>query len=420
MRPSLFRILNPTAALFNRLVLLRLFLILLATLVGVLRQPELPHWLALALYLASAMALHFTAKRNAATLMTSLLVDTAALGYFLYLNDGVLSGWVSLLFFPALVGALALPRLLAWIVTGTSLFAYSSLMLIYLQTLSGHEHHMQHGQMDMTDHLLGMLVTFFVSVILLTLFINQQARALRLQQQQLKMLQDRKWREQQIVSMATLSANTTHKFATPLANALMLLEELQEESNHLEAQDRNQLEQVQTQLARCQAAIHDLVEQARSADPETAQTKLVESWLREITDKWWSAHNEIELTLKIDDDLSQRQIETTDNLNFAITNLLDNAAKACRNVSAPSIQFCATEQEGALCITLDDNGEGLDEEIQDNLGSGFLASQSGLGIGVTLAQAAVDQLGGIISMHNREVGVRTQVQIPFQHQEAKP
>ena len=416
MRHSLFRILNPTAALFNRLVLLRLFFILLATLVGISRQPELAHWLALACTWPRPWHYHFIVKPNAPALMTSLLIDISALGFLLYLNDGVLSGWVSLLFFPALVGALALPSLWAWIVTGSSLLVYSSLMLVYLETLGANEHAMHHGHMDMSDHLLGMLVTFFVSVILLTFFITQQAKGLRLQQQQLNLLQDRRWREQQILSMATLSANTTHKFATPLASALLLLEELQEESQSLAEQDRQALQQVQTQLARCQSAMQELVEQARSVDPDTKEMKLVDTWLNELVDNWWSSHNEVKVSLHLDPALQQQTLETTANLNFAITNLLDNAAKACREVPSPQITIRASEQNGQLSLTVDDNGEGLTEDLLQHLGNGFLQSDSGLGIGVSLAQAAIDQIGGVITMQNQQVGVRTQVQIPFKYQ----
>lgn len=414
MRHSLFRILNPTASLFDKLIVLRILVIIMAGLAGAFHQLELLYWLIIGSYILYSLFTYFKIKPSSMALMLSLLIDLGVLSYLLYLNDGVLSGWVSLLLFPALVGALALSSRRAWMVALSSMLAYAGLMFIYLQQTSMHSLHGENHGSNMSDHLMGMLVSFIISVTLLTAFISNQAKILRVQQKQLKKLQDQKWREQHILALATLAANTTHKIATPLSSAMMMIDELEEQSQEFPAFEADGLSKIKQELLKCSDSLSNLVARARSFDPDVDHNEIISEWLHELIHQWWNSHNEIALQLRIEDELSTCEIAVNSNLDFAITNLLDNAAKACANASVGAINVHAYLTGKGFCVKLIDNGEGLEEELLASLGKGFVPSKYGLGMGVTLAQSAIEQIGGNIRMENNAEGVSTRVYIPLQ------
>lgn len=433
---------------------LRFGLILLVLFLGLAEtgQDEVDSYRWLVVFCYSLLGVLFVLYRDAfeeqTNIAISLLVDILFISWFLYTHQGVMSGWVSALLFPALIGSLICSRKTAWLIAGLAILSYGILTYLHLEEMSDSssqenimqhnmpmqsEHHqhmshppgsdqsamdhsdMKHSSMDMSSHIEGMMITFCISVILLTGFISHQADLIRRHQKSLGEMRERQLREQQIMAFATLSANTTHRLASPISSITMLLEELAESEPTGDWQDNEVYQQICAQVQRCEQILHKLAASTRDYDPDKLRKDAIQNWLPELIESWWVTRNEVQYQLNMDEGVKSLQVEYDDNLSFALMNLLDNAANACKDSDNPLVRIDVTTAESGIDIVIQDNGAGIDDSKLIQFGQRFVKSASGgLGIGAALAHAAIQQAGGRVSLVNNgsQAGTRISVFLP--------
>jgi len=91
-------------------------------------------------------------------------------------------------------------------------------------------------------------------------------------------------------------------------------------------------------------------------------------------------------------------------LTQALINILNNAADA----SPADISFQACWTSEILNLEVSDRGPGLNADIHEQLGKTPVTTKDeGLGVGLYLAQATIQRLGGKLSINNREAGGTT-------------
>lgn len=99
---------------------------------------------------------------------------------------------------------------------------------------------------------------------------------------------------------------------------------------------------------------------------------------------------------------------TPENMQFTIdedlmrqvlVNLLRNAMDAVAGVAAPRIVVTVSKSEGMPCITVEDNGAGIPDEVRENLFQPFFTTKpDGTGIGLCLSRQIVRLHGGDMSI----------------------
>lgn len=424
MPKDLFSTVSPTQSTVVWLSWLRLGFVLVVLTLGINSDTDMYHWLVLFGY--SGLAFLFVYQKEVLCeqkkIALSLLFDILFIGWFLYGNEGVMSGWVSVLLFPALVGSLTCARRTAWLIAVLAMLCYGLLIYLHLDEMAsgamdhaGHtsniadidqgEDWTEHPGASMASHIEGMLVTFCISVAVLTGFISHQASLIRRHQKLMTGMRERQLREQQIMAFATLSANTTHRLASPISTVSMLLEELAESNPEKDWHNDVLYQEIQKQIGRCENVLQTLVKTTRDYDPDKLRHSTVNAWLPVIVGNWWVTRNEVQYQLDVEEALQKQTIEYNDNVSFALINLLDNAANACKEQLAPLIDIQARIDESkVMLITIQDNGEGVEQSTLVKLGQQFVKSGTGgMGIGATLAQAAIQQSGGSISMGSGDV-----------------
>jgi two-component system, sensor histidine kinase RegB len=94
-------------------------------------------------------------------------------------------------------------------------------------------------------------------------------------------------------------------------------------------------------------------------------------------------------------------------------NLLNNAADA----SSEEIELHGTWDHRSLLIEILDRGPGLSADILANAGKPFFTTKApghGFGIGLFLANATIERLGGTVQLFNRaEGGACTRISLPL-------
>ena len=99
-------------------------------------------------------------------------------------------------------------------------------------------------------------------------------------------------------------------------------------------------------------------------------------------------------------------------LRAALLNLLNNAADA----STDEIDIHAHWDERLFTLEIHDHGQGLTPEAAARAGSAFFTTkEEGRGLGLFLANATVERMGGKVRLFNREGGgATTEITLPLQ------
>ncbi len=98
-----------------------------------------------------------------------------------------------------------------------------------------------------------------------------------------------------------------------------------------------------------------------------------------------------------------------DTLRAALMNLLNNAADAApAGTARQAIDIRAYWDASRFTLEIHDHGKGLSEEAEQKAGSAFFTTKTeGYGLGLFLANATLERLGGSVRLFNREQGGAT-------------
>ena len=214
-----------------------------------------------------------------------LLIDVLGWTSLMYFSGGANNPFVSYYIVPLVVSAAVLPWRYTWLVTGSSLAAYSLLLNYYLPFPL----FAPHQNMDMGSginlHILGMWFNFLFSAGLITYFVVRMAGTLRAQEREAVARKEDSLRNDQIMAVAGLAAGTAHEFGTPLSTISVLLEELLADESVTEAVKKD-CTVMQTQLEHCKSILQDLSRTAQLSSTHEKQTLVLKDWVAGALKRW--------------------------------------------------------------------------------------------------------------------------------------
>ncbi len=91
-------------------------------------------------------------------------------------------------------------------------------------------------------------------------------------------------------------------------------------------------------------------------------------------------------------------------LRQILTNLLKNAIEATLAQEKPEIAVRANRRDGRIAITVEDNGEGLDDSLLERLGEPFettKAASGGTGLGLYVSSLLAEKMGADLELESR-------------------
>ena len=102
-------------------------------------------------------------------------------------------------------------------------------------------------------------------------------------------------------------------------------------------------------------------------------------------------------------------------MNRLFTNLFANAVEACNGNSFCLIEVNESRQENILRISIKDNGEGIDPEMQERIFvPNFTTKSSGTGLGLAMCKGIVEQAKGNIWFETSQgKGTTFHVELPI-------
>jgi two-component system sensor histidine kinase RegB len=336
-----------------------------------------------------------------------LLVDVFALSALLYFSGGSTNPFISLYLLPLTIAAAALPWAYTWVMAAITISCYTLMLFYYVPLPHDHEEH----NSEFNLHVSGMWLAFVLSTMLIAWFVVKMGISIRERDRDLALAREQALRNEQIIALGTLAAGAAHELGTPLATMAVVTGELQDEyKENREFQDNIRI--LRDQITQCKHTLTQLLADAGQARAEDGSGQAVDSFLRQVLDKWQLMRPSVQFTYRDSGVQPAPQILNTQLLSQSILNLLNNAADA----SLKHIEIEVSWNYQELHLQILDYGDGLTGEAVQRAGQPFFTSKApgqGFGIGLFLANANIERFGGRVRLTNRVGGACTQVTLPL-------
>lgn len=346
----------------------------------------LPIYGLLAAYFA-LFALGFRQQAQRKYLLLHLLVECQLLALMLYVTGGTANPLISYYLVILVLAAYSLPQVQAIAVTGVTVINYSVLTFWRWPLVNSQGD----SQALFELHLAGMWLTFVVSAVLLAALLPALVRLGTQQQHEIQRLRERQLKNEQIIGIATLAAGTAHELGTPLMTMQMLLNE-QPAGEPLNDEDIAILNE---QVKRCREALSKLSQAGRNSQRQHHQPANL--WLNELLERWRLSHPKAQWQPFTDQITCP--IPASSLLDQALLNLLDNAAEA----GDQPIKLATSISDGVWHLDIIQDDPQAAQHLQQH--HEFSSDKEfGLGIGLYLSNASVEQFGGCIILQAQANG----------------
>lgn len=396
----------------KRLCLLRATLLLIAS-VALIILVQWFHWplptaplsgILLALTLITLISLWRSLQAQAITewtLFVQLVIDLIGVGALLYCSGGAGNPFVTWFLVPITIAAATLSRAPAWSITALAIGLYTLLLNVYLplNPVAHSASAMHHSAMAGGDHLTGMWMSFVLSAVLITVFVQGMAAALREREQRLNDIRERHHQDEQLLALAGLAASTAHELGTPL-NSLQLLTEELAAAPH-DSEQGQAIKVMEEQLTICRQTLNKLSNSAREYSQNADRVIPLKQWIAQIEERWQLLRPQQPLDIIWHDGAdAEALIHMRPGLQHSVISLINNAADAARQ----TLQLTVFTDSDRLRLWIDDDGPGLPKQVLQ--GESFFSSKAdqGLGLGLFLSEATIARYGGKLSWDSPEQG----------------
>ncbi|MGA9666072.1 MAG: ATP-binding protein [Gallionella sp.] len=352
-------------------------------------------------------------------LFAQLGVDVFALTVLLYCSGGSTNPFVSLYLLPLVIAAATLPGRYTWGMAVLTTFCYTFLMKFYVplpmqhgqSAAAGGMHGMGSknpgiGEMTMESsfnlHVLGMWLGFVLSAAIIAWFVVQMAEAVRSRDETLARVREEILRNERIVALGTQAAGAAHEMGTPLSTMAVVIGELQHDAAAGQAELHDSLAILDEQVRACKRILDKIM--ANAQDSGAASLQPADRLMAEVLDEWQLLRPAAQYRYHSSGVQPAPGVSVDVTLRAALMNLLNNAADA----SPQPIAIHARWDAASFTLEIRDQGAGLSEEAALKAGSAFFTTKKdGRGLGLFLANATIERLGGRVRLLNREEGGAT-------------
>lgn len=432
----------PGHSQLRRLIVLRSMAILaqLLMLVAVWKVLELElEWYPMLLTVATLALFNMFSwlrQRNSkpvtnAELFVQLCADVLALSVLLYYGGGSTNPFVSLFLLPQVIAAATLPSRYTWGMAVFTAVCYSVLVFYYIPL----PHNDASGQDSAFDtHVMGMRLGFVISAIVVAYFVVQMTQTVRSRDEMLARVREEILRNERIVALGTQAAGAAHELGTPLSTMSVVIGELQHDSQAL-PEWRDSLNILNDQVRGCKRILDKILANAQGTGVAVLQS--ADRLMDEVLDEWQLLRPTTQYRYFSSDNHVLRKafpefcpsteesgqagipgaqmsplISVDATLRAALMNLLNNAADA----SPEAIEIYSRWDASNFKLEIHDHGKGLSNEATLKAGSAFFTTKTeGHGLGLFLANATIERMGGSVRLFNREQGgATTEIILPIE------
>ena len=222
---------------------------------------------------------------------------------------------------------------------------------------------------------------------------------------------------ERVAALGSMLAGVAHELNNPLAVVMAQTELLAETADSQETRDR--AEKILKPVERCARIVRTFLALARQRDTRKDYFRIEEliSDVRELLEYQFRT-NDIEVLVNVTPDIPEIWGDDAQ-VSQVLMNLLINAQQALMEIEQDrSIEIrAAIVKENRIAITVNDNGPGIPDSIQDRVFEPFFTTKpegQGTGLGLSYCQNVADGHGGIIEIEKLgHAGTSVKFEIPI-------
>lgn len=404
---------NTQPSLLHKLALLKLcgWLIACAVCVifyGFMRGGAIPVVLIVCLLaggIACALGFVVCGQLKAASpkvLLIYLLSDILFLSWLIHITGGIMNPFTSSLLVPVALGVALLPRYLSLLLIGIACTIYGFWLVNVEHGAMMHQH--------FSMHLYGMGANFMVSAVLLYVFVTHSLEAVKTRELELNLAREEILKNEQLVGIASLTANTAHALGTPLQTLTLITNDLDADR----PMEHSDLDIIKQQLSICKNYLRQLVRAAHVVGDDNTASLAVLELNTKLQEHYSLQPNAIPVEYVTSRDLGSVQIHFNQSLLFAIINLIDNALRAAK--ARVCVSYVVVKKQ--LEIRIHNDGGGVPSGLQQEMGKPFihgkdnLHNAKGLGLGYYLSNFTIEKNNGSLALISEGDGATTVITLP--------
>lgn len=216
-------------------------------------------------------------------------------------------------------------------------------------------------------------------------------------------------RQDKMAALGKLASAAVHEINNPIQGIMTFAKLMRRglDNESLSSKDFEQFKQyldlIATESARCGKILQNMLSFSRKGDIKKTQIYLPALFeeIRLLTGNKLQLQN-IVLNQDVSEDLPCIPGDR-DQIKQAILNLILNAAEAMPSGGEINLRAQLYQGEKSMLITVNDNGIGIDEDIQSNIFEPFYTTKAegkGVGLGLSVVYGIVSRHGGVIEVES--------------------
>ena len=334
---------------------------------------------------------HATRTMNVAGVL--VCADVLVLSWLLLNSGGVLNPASVFYLVEIVVVALVLGRTWTWIVTALSVGGYAALFLFPPDELAAAQ--AMHPEISL--HMRGMWFAFALTALVIAALVTRLAIAVERRDLALAALRDQADRATRVAGLATLAAGTAHELSTPLSTIAVAARELDRALAGAEPKLVQDARLIRAETDRCRQILESMVGRSGETTGEAPRAASLSEVVQAVRGRLPVPERDRVVT-DIAEDV--RVVWPIQVVARAIANLVQNGLHA----SAAGGQVRLRAEPGArdmVRLAVIDQGAGMPQGVLDRAGEPFFTTKApgaGTGLGLFVARASAEQLGGSLSL----------------------
>jgi two-component system sensor histidine kinase RegB len=355
----------------------------------------------LAFSLGSNAAAHWWIRHRTthfATLVAGLiLIDIALLTFLLASSGGVLNPLSIMYLVYITLAAVMLGSGWTWAVTAICTGLFALLFYVPRATFDANVDMTTHME-AMRLHVVSMWWSFLLAAAVTAYFGSRLSRRLDAQDAELAAARRESERHHRLAALTTLAAGAAHELSTPLGTIAIATEALEGSLRRTDADDRvlDDLALIRRELGRCRQTLDRMSFEAGQAVGEVFAPARAADIIQEAMSRVPQGDAR-RILIKGNTDVSV--IAPREALAQALANLLRNALES--DATQDHVVLTVDSHAGGARFTVADRGIGMPPDVLERAGEPFFTTKPpgrGMGLGVFLTRAVVEQLGGHFSV----------------------
>jgi two-component system sensor histidine kinase RegB len=260
---------------------------------------------------------------------------------------------------------------------------------------------MGHGAGSIGLHLQGMWAATVVAALILSYFVARTAAALREREAQLRTLERNASRNEKLVALSALAAGAAHELGSPRGTIAGAASELDRAAQRItRAQGlAADARQIREHTARSREILARMSGDAGAESGEGFDEINLSTLLAAVRARLGPREAQRVAIACVTPDTRLRVPSIT--LAQALANLVRNGLAAGPEPSAVSL--AASVRGDEVCFEICDRGDGMTHDVLARAGEPFFSTRAvgaGMGLGLFLARAVAERLGGRLSIES--------------------